>query len=124
MPHITVEYSQGVADAFDRPAFAKDVHEAIVTIADGRAAGCKTRFVPLGETFVADGSPHYQMIHVEIALLAGRTPETKHDLGKAALALLREHTAQLPQYEVQFSVDVRDLDAGAYARYEQPRDES
>ncbi|WP_405580741.1 5-carboxymethyl-2-hydroxymuconate Delta-isomerase [Streptomyces sp. NBC_01190] len=121
MPHITVEYSDAVTDAFDRPAFAKDLHEALVTIAGGRAAGCKTRFVRLDETYLADGSPHHAMIHAELALFAGRPPEVKRELTGAVLALLRRHTAPTPALELQFSVDFRDLDRDAYAKHDEPR---
>lgn len=121
MPHITVEYSEPLADAFDRPAFAKELHEAIVTVAGGRAGGCKTRFIRLDDTFIADGSAHYAMIHVEIALLSGRATEVKRELAEAALDLVRRHTAPRPGHEVQFSVDLRDLDREVYVRHEEPR---
>jgi 5-carboxymethyl-2-hydroxymuconate isomerase len=124
MPHTTVEYSGTLADAFDRPAFGKALHEALVTIAGGRAGGCKTRFVRHDDLYIADGSPHRAMIHVEIALLSGRSAETKRALATAVLAALREHTAPTPQFEVQFSVDMRDLDRESYVRHEEPRSAS
>jgi 5-carboxymethyl-2-hydroxymuconate isomerase len=124
MPHIRVEYSAELADAFDRAGFAKDAHATIVEVAGGRAAGCKSRFVRLDDTYIADGSPHYTMIHAEIALLAGRSAQTKRELSGQALALLRRHTAPAPQFEVQFSVDVRDLDTESYERHEELRTEA
>jgi 5-carboxymethyl-2-hydroxymuconate isomerase len=120
MPHTTVEYSGTLAGALDKPGFASTLHEILVTVAGGRADGCKTRFVRHDDLFIADGGPHHAMIHVEIALLSGRTPETKRALTGAVLAALRAHTAPTPQYGVQFSVDLRDLDREAYARHEEP----
>jgi 5-carboxymethyl-2-hydroxymuconate isomerase len=121
MPHTIVEYSAAVADAFDRPAFGKDLHDVLVRAAGAKADGCKTRFVRLDDTFIADGSPHYALVHAEISLLAGRTPEVKREVTEAALDLLRRHIAPLPHLEVQFSVDLRDLDRDAYVRHEEPR---
>jgi 5-carboxymethyl-2-hydroxymuconate isomerase len=121
MPHTTVEYSGTLAEAFDRPGFGKALHEALVTVAGGRAAGCKTRFVRHDELWIADGSPHHAMIHIEIGLLSGRTPEVKRTLTEAVLAAVREHTAPTPQYEVQFSVDLRDLDREAFVGHAEPR---
>jgi 5-carboxymethyl-2-hydroxymuconate isomerase len=121
MPHINVEFSGSLAEAFDRPAFARDTHEALVTIAGGRPAGCKTRFVPLDETYIADGSDGYAMIHVRIGILSGRTAEVKRELNEAVLALVRKHTAPVPRVEVQMSVELRDLDRETYVRYEEPR---
>jgi 5-carboxymethyl-2-hydroxymuconate isomerase len=116
MPHTTVEYSGTLADALDRPGFGKALHETLVTVAGGRADGCKTRFVRHDDLWIADGSDHHAMIHVEIALLSGRTPETKRALTEAVLANLREHTAPAPESAVQFSVTVRDLDRDSYVR--------
>lgn len=123
MPHTTVEYSGALADAFDRPGFAKDLHSAIVSIAGGRAGGCKTRFVRRDEMYIADGAPHYAMIHIEISVLSGRTPEVKRELNEAVLELARRHTVATPQLEVQMSVDLRDLDRDTYAGHTEPRTE-
>jgi len=121
MPHISVEYSANLANAVDFPALAKDLHETIATVAGGRAGGCKSRFVRHDDYYIADGTPHYAMLHAEISLLSGRAPETKRELSEAALLLLRKHTTPTPQFEVQFSVDIRDLDRDSYARHDEPR---
>ena len=121
MPHTTVEYSGTLAEALDRPAFGKALHEALVTVAGGRADGCKTRFVRHDDLWIGDGSPERAMVHVEIALLSGRTAETKLALTTAVLAALREHLAPTPRFEVQLSVDLSDLDREAYVRHEEPR---
>lgn len=120
MPHTTVEYSGTLAEALDRPAFGAALHEALVTVAGGRAAGCKTRFVRHDDLYIGDGSPHHAMVHVEIALLSGRTPETKRALTEAVLATLRAHTAPTPRLAVQFSVTLRDLDRDSYVRADAP----
>ena len=44
MPQITVDYSDNLADGFDRPAFARDLHSAVVEIAAAKPPACKTRF--------------------------------------------------------------------------------
>ena len=121
MPHINVEYSKDLAEAFDRTAFAKDAHEALVSIAGGRAGGCKTRFTRLDETYIADGADGYAMIHVRIGILSGRSAEVKRELNEAVLASLRKHTAPTPRFEVQLSVELRDLDRETYVRHADPR---
>jgi 5-carboxymethyl-2-hydroxymuconate isomerase len=121
MPHTTVEYSGTLAGALDRPGFGKALHETLVEVAGGRAAGCKTRFVRHDDLWIGDGSDHHAMIHVEIALLSGRTPRTKRAVTEAVLRLLREHTAPAPELEVQFSVSLRDLDRESFVRDDRPR---
>jgi 5-carboxymethyl-2-hydroxymuconate isomerase len=124
MPHIRVEYDEKVAGVFDRRGFAQGVHSALAEIVGGRAGGCKTRFLPLAETFVADGSDAYAMVHVEIGILSGRTPEAKRELGEAVLGLLRKNVGATPGAELQLSVDVVDLDRETYVKYDRPAEEA
>ncbi|WP_435132998.1 5-carboxymethyl-2-hydroxymuconate Delta-isomerase [Actinacidiphila sp. bgisy144] len=120
MPHSIVEYSANLADTFDRPQFAKGLHEALVRVAGGRAEGCKTRFVRLDETYIADGSPHYSMVHAQVGILSGRPPQVRRELAEAVLAALRDTVRPLPEAELQLSVDVRELDRETYAQHDTP----
>ncbi|WP_037906316.1 5-carboxymethyl-2-hydroxymuconate Delta-isomerase [Actinacidiphila yeochonensis] len=124
MPHIRVEYDEKVAGVFDRRGFAEGLHGALVEIVGGRAGGCKTRFLPLAETYIADGSDAYSMVHVEIGILHGRTPEARRELGEAVLGLLRKSVGATPGAELQLSVDVRELDRETYVRYDRPAEEA
>ena len=64
------------------------------------------------------------MIHVQIGVLWGRTTAVKRELTDAVLGLLREHTAPVPRFELQLSVELRDLDPAVYVRHEEPRAET
>ncbi|MFI9466586.1 5-carboxymethyl-2-hydroxymuconate Delta-isomerase [Streptomyces sp. NPDC052492] len=110
MPQITVDYSERLADGFDRPAFARNLHDAVVEIAAARPPACKTRFRRTEEVVVGPDTDGHALVHVHIALLAGRTDETKARLTEAVLELLRQYVKPAEGQMLHASAEVRDLD--------------
>ncbi|GGY40014.1 5-carboxymethyl-2-hydroxymuconate Delta-isomerase [Streptomyces djakartensis] len=117
MPQITVDYSAGLGDGFDRPGFAKALHEATVGIAAAKPPACKTRFRRTEDIVVGPETDGHAHVHVHIALLPGRTDETKARLTEAALELLRAHLEVAEGLVLHASAEVRDLDA-SYRKFE------
>ncbi|NEC69791.1 5-carboxymethyl-2-hydroxymuconate Delta-isomerase [Streptomyces sp. SID9727] len=110
MPQITVDYSAELAEAFDRPAFALALHPVVAATVDTKIAACKTRFRRAEETVVADAPAGDALVHVDISLLPGRTPETKARLTEAVLALLTAHLGSINSTALHLSAEARDLD--------------
>jgi 5-carboxymethyl-2-hydroxymuconate isomerase len=52
VPQITVDYSDRLADDFDRPGFAQALHAAAFEIAAAKPSACKTQFRRTDETTV------------------------------------------------------------------------
>ncbi|ALV49860.1 5-carboxymethyl-2-hydroxymuconate Delta-isomerase [Streptomyces althioticus] len=117
MPQITVDYSDNLADGFDRPAFARDLHSAVVDIAAAKPPACKTRFRRTEDPVVGPDSEGHALVHVHIALLAGRTDETKSRLTEAVLDLLRQYVKPADGRTLHASAEVRDLDP-SYRKFE------
>ncbi|MEU6471874.1 5-carboxymethyl-2-hydroxymuconate Delta-isomerase [Streptomyces massasporeus] len=117
MPQITVDYSADLAGDFDRPGFAKALHEATVEIAAAKPPACKTRFRPTEDIVVGPETEGHAHVHIHIALLAGRTDEVKARLTQAALELLRAHLKPAEGLALHASAEVRDLDP-SYAKFE------
>ncbi|MFF7750155.1 5-carboxymethyl-2-hydroxymuconate Delta-isomerase [Streptomyces sp. NPDC007971] len=109
MPHITVDYSESLSDAFDRRGFALELHPLTAEVIKDTVDNCKTRFRRVEETFVADGAPEHAVIHVEFVILQGRTETVKAELSHAVLELIRKHVASTPGVMVHTSVDVSEL---------------
>ncbi|MGN5378449.1 5-carboxymethyl-2-hydroxymuconate Delta-isomerase [Streptomyces lasalocidi] len=119
MPQITIDYSDLVADAFDREGFARELHEATVAIAAAKPEACKTQFRPSAYTvfgYEDPGARGHAIVHVTIGLLAGRSDETKAKLTQTALELLRGHVADTG-LALHASVEVRELDA-SYRKFD------
>ncbi|EMF02492.1 isomerase [Streptomyces mobaraensis NBRC 13819 = DSM 40847] len=115
MPHFAVDYSASLAGAFDPRAFALALHPLTARVLDTAATNCKTRFRRCEEVVVADGLPGQSLVHVEVAVLPGRTDEAKAALSEAVLALVREHTAGA-EGVVHASVNVGELST-SYRRH-------
>ncbi|MEW1751634.1 5-carboxymethyl-2-hydroxymuconate Delta-isomerase [Streptomyces angustmyceticus] len=119
MPHITVDYDAPLDGFFDRRCFARELHTLAAKTVDGiTVESCKTRFRRVDEAVIADGEPGQALIHIDFAILPGRTTETKAALSQAVLDLVRSHTAAVPDTVVHASVDVSDL-SGAYRKHVQ-----
>ncbi|MEU1056622.1 5-carboxymethyl-2-hydroxymuconate Delta-isomerase [Streptomyces sp. NPDC005876] len=116
MPQITVDYSEQLADGFDRPAFAKALHSTVVDIATAKPPACKTQFRRTENTTVGPDTEGHAVVHVTIGLLAGRTEETKARLTEAVLDLLRQY-AKPEGLALHASAEVRELDA-SYRKFE------
>ncbi|CAM5552968.1 5-carboxymethyl-2-hydroxymuconate Delta-isomerase [Streptomyces tanashiensis] len=105
MPQITVDYSAPL----DRRGFARALHPLVVETVDTTLDACKTRFREVEELVVGDGAADDVVVHVEIALLSGRTDEVKARLADAVLDLLPDHLKATEG--VRLSVEIRDLEA-------------
>ncbi|GAA0585179.1 isomerase [Kribbella sandramycini] len=111
MPHIVVEYSESLAEAFDREGFAVAFHPAAAELIGSSLPGFKTRFVRLGEAVLGAGGA---MVHVQVAILPGRDEALKAQLGELALGVLAEHLKPVPGLTAQLTCEVRDL--GTYSK--------
>ncbi|MBB3725469.1 5-carboxymethyl-2-hydroxymuconate Delta-isomerase [Nonomuraea dietziae] len=119
MPQITVEYSAALDDAFERRAFALAVHTTAGALIDSDLDSFKTRFHRIDEGVIGDGAASHAMIHVEVAILPGRSEETRRLLGQTVLDLAVRHRKDVAE-TVQTTVEVRELTAGHYHKHVSP----
>ncbi|CAL9288451.1 MULTISPECIES: isomerase [unclassified Streptomyces] len=110
MPQITVDYSAALHDSFDRRGYAEALHPVVVETVAARTEACKTRTRAVEDYTVGDGTGSDAVVHVEIALAAGRTDEVKGRLAEAAAALVRGFLKPADAPVVHVSAEVRDLD--------------
>ncbi|MER5277113.1 isomerase [Streptomyces sp. NPDC002809] len=110
MPQITVDYSAELDDTFDRSGFAGALHPLIAEKVTTKIAACKTRFRRIEETVVADAPGGDALVHVDISLLPGRTPEIRAGLTEAVLELLAGHIRPAAGLTLHLSAETRDLD--------------
>ncbi|MFD5401606.1 5-carboxymethyl-2-hydroxymuconate Delta-isomerase [Streptomyces griseorubiginosus] len=114
MPQITVEHSPYL-DRVHWEDFALALHPVVVETADAKLEACKTRVLRTENEAVGGESENHAIVHVTLALLAGRSEETKAKLAEAVVELLRKHVGPEDGLTVHLSAEVRDLDA-SYAK--------
>ncbi|MEU1479011.1 isomerase [Streptomyces sp. NPDC005760] len=110
MPQITIERSPHL-DHVDWDGFALALHPVVVETAAAKLEACKTRVLRSVDESVGGESEHHAIVNVSIALLAGRSEETKAKLTEAVVELLRKHVGPVDGLTVHLSAEVRDLDA-------------
>jgi 5-carboxymethyl-2-hydroxymuconate isomerase len=110
MPQITVERSPGL-DNVDWAQFALDLHTVVVETAAARPEACKTRVLRTEDEVVGGEHEHHAIVNVTIALLPGRTEETKALLAERVVELLRKHARSATGDTLHLSAEVRELDA-------------
>ncbi|GGR95100.1 isomerase [Streptomyces aureoverticillatus] len=119
MPQITVDYSEPLADSFDRRGFALALHTLLhETVENVPLDTCKSRFVPTDHTVVGAATADHDVVHVLIGLLPGRSAEVKARVSDAALELVREHVKPVAGRTLHASAEIRELDA-SYRKFAQ-----
>ncbi len=118
MPQITIDYSAPLADAFDRKGFVLALHAVVVETAAAKIEACKTRFRRTEDIVIGTEADGHALVHVTVALLSGRTDETKAALTGATLEVLRAHVKPADGVTLHASAEVRDLDA-SYTKFEE-----
>lgn len=89
MPQITLEYSSNLKGEMDFSSLFRNLHATIFATLGISMLNCKSRAVERNKFYIADGNPGHAFAHLEIKILAGRSPEELTPLGKAALELLQ-----------------------------------
>ncbi|MFJ8541875.1 5-carboxymethyl-2-hydroxymuconate Delta-isomerase [Streptomyces sp. NPDC093586] len=109
MPQITIQRSSWLDD-IDWEELAVALHPVVVETAAARLEACKTRVLRGEEDVVGAEKGRHAIVNVSIALLAGRSDETKARLTEAVVELLRKHVEPRDGVTLHLSAEVRDLD--------------
>jgi 5-carboxymethyl-2-hydroxymuconate isomerase len=118
MPQLEIEYSAQLPIKDELSKLAVDLHYVIAREADAELNSFKTRITPLENVVIGDGDPKNAMVHLDIRLLSGRINAVKFATGEAALAALIDRLEWLVgEYNVQFTVEVHDLDRENYFKH-------
>lgn len=117
MPHLVLEYSSNVPDQPDLDLVLERLHRAITTSGPFDPANVRSRVVRR-ETFrVADGSPGRAFVHLDVAVLAGREPDTLRATAHALLAVLQESFPRAHEgRRCDITVEVREMRRDLYMK--------
>ncbi|WP_284336840.1 5-carboxymethyl-2-hydroxymuconate Delta-isomerase [Comamonas sp. NoAH] len=114
MPHMYVEYTNNL-QGVNEGALMEALNTAVcghATVSD--EADVKTRITRLVDYRIGLNTPGRAFAHVELRLMAGRTPEVKKELSDRIAAVLRAQIPAQQTLEVQLSVDIVDMDKPCY----------
>lgn len=92
MAHIVIEYSAGLRDRLDLPAFLSAVHAAALATGVFPIGGIRTRAYVAEHYVIADGHPDNAFVHISLKVGHGRDVETRK---RACEAIFKVVCAQL-----------------------------
>ena len=117
MPHVIIEYSDDLVPLPSLDEVFARVHGVIVDLAGSPISNLKSRAYAV-RSLVGDGDPSRAMVHAEIALMEGRTRETKAAVAEAVVGILCDAFAPASDgRDVQTTVEVRDIERATYAKH-------
>ncbi|WP_282090883.1 5-carboxymethyl-2-hydroxymuconate delta isomerase [Streptomyces tendae] len=102
MPHVHITLSPRITDVLDHSDLVTALN-ALVVDRSGSSGVSKTSMSPV-ETYGGG-----MVMHVEVALLHGRSPAVKAHLSEGVLELIATHLSKAGMEAVDLSVVVRDL---------------
>ena len=114
MPHMYVEYTENL-QGVNEGALMEALNTAVcdhTTVAD--EADVKTRIARLSDYRIGLNTSGRAFAHVELRLMAGRTPEVKKELSDRIATVLKAQIPAQPALDVQLSVDIVDMDKPSY----------
>ncbi len=118
MPQITLEYTSNVHSDSDWGGLVLQVHKLVSQVAGIPIENCKSRILEHSRYITGAGGSDKAFVHLEIALLDGRSRVLKSEMGNHLLTLLQ--TQLLPentQVDLQITVEIRDIDRTTYFKY-------
>ena len=115
MPHVTLEYTANLS-ALDVAHTLAAVNQALVDSGEFGEPDIKSRALRLDQFQVGVLPVARGFVHLEIALLSGRSTAQRKALADAALAALLATVAPVTGVELQFSVETVELHRDSYAK--------
>lgn len=115
MPHLTLEYSDNLP-TFDAAAALMALNHTLVASGQFEEVDIKSRALRFDTYLVGTQPTGRAFVHAKIAILSGRTPETKAALSSSLLATLRGLCTWPATLQVQLCVEVQDIDRPSYAK--------
>jgi 5-carboxymethyl-2-hydroxymuconate isomerase len=115
MPHLTVEYTNNLSLHSD-PTTLVRLNKLLVATGHFDEADIKTRTVRLDSFAIGTSERQRAFAHTKLAILSGRTEAVKSSLSQVLLEALPKLFSPHPGVEVQFCVEVLDIDRNSYAK--------
>lgn len=117
MPHFILEHSANLIEAPISASFLKKLHELLIEIGPFKLNDIKSRIYSLGTYCVADGKENNAFIHLQLAILPGRSPEIKQLVSARLLEFLKfSFQRSLNALSCSLTVEIRELEKETYSK--------
>lgn len=117
MPHIVIEYSGNLIEKSINSDHLRDLHSLLIEVGPFKLNDIKSRAIKHDTYCVSDGADENAFIHLQLAILPGRSVETKRIVTERLLQYLKEKFVRSSAVlKCSYSVEIRELDLDTYAK--------
>ena len=95
MPHFIAECTNNIREKADLPGLFAKVNEALAATGIFPLGGIRSRAHWLDTWQMADGKHDYAFVHMTLKIGAGRSLESREEVGEMLFALIKTHFAAL-----------------------------
>ena len=95
MPHFIAECTDNIREEADLPGLFAKVNEALAATGIFPLGGIRSRAHWLDTWQMADGKHDYAFVHMTLKIGAGRSLESREEVGEMLFALIKTHFAAL-----------------------------
>lgn len=95
MPHFIAECTDNIREQADLPGLFAKVNEALAATGIFPIGGIRSRAHWLDTWQMADGKQEYAFVHMTLKIGAGRSLESREEVGEILFALIKAHFANL-----------------------------
>jgi len=95
MPHFIAECTDNIRDQADLPGLFAKVNEALAATGIFPLGGIRSRAHWLDTWQMADGKHDYAFVHMTLKIGAGRSLESRQQVGEMLFTLIKDHFAGL-----------------------------
>ena len=118
MPQISLEYSTNAKVKTSWKRIFHSIHGIIHKETGVDMENCKSRAISRDSFYIGEGGDAKAFVHLEVALLAGKTEKVKHKTGELLLHLLgQDFEGQTPETALQITVELRDISRENYFKF-------
>ncbi|WP_434523970.1 5-carboxymethyl-2-hydroxymuconate Delta-isomerase [Photorhabdus asymbiotica] len=95
MPHFYAECTENIREQANLPELFSKVNQALAETGIFPLGGIRSRAIWLDTWHMADGKHDYAFVHMTLKIGAGRSLESRQQVGEMLFTLIKEHFASL-----------------------------
>lgn len=112
MPHLTIEYSENLAENIEISKLVKVMHDSAASIEALPLGGLRTRASRREFYLIADGDSSNTFVNVVLRIAPGRSDEVKKQAGEKLFSALKDFFNLFIQSSpIALSLEIQELDA-------------
>ena len=112
MPHLTIEYSENLAENIEISKLVKVMHDSAASIEALPLGGLRTRASRREFYLIADGDSSNTFVNVVLRIAPGRSDEVKKQAGEKLFSALKDFfDLFFRSSPIALSLEIQELDA-------------